>query len=89
MQSPNENYNGHHQVDLTTDRTSNTLSIPPKVDGFGSSASGGELVLLALATCYSNDVYREANKKGIRIDKVEVEVAAEFASEGEQARNVT
>jgi hypothetical protein len=34
-------------------------------DGGGSSANGGELLCLALATCYCNDVYREAKKRGI------------------------
>lgn len=43
--------------------------------------------MLALASCYCNDVYREANEKGIKIDRVEVE--AEFVSKGEPAKNVT
>ena len=43
--------------------------------------------MLALATCYCNDVYREANEKVIKIDRLEVE--AEFVSKGEPAKNVT
>jgi len=43
---------------------------------------------LALATCYCNDIYREAAKKGIKVEHVEVEVESEFGAEGEPARNV-
>lgn len=46
-------------------------------------------MFLALATCYCNDVYREAKKQGITIDMVEVEVNGEFGGVGEPASNVT
>jgi uncharacterized OsmC-like protein len=55
----------------------------------GSLANGGELLFLALATCYCNDVYREAAKRGIAVERVEVEVEGEFGGVGEPARNVT
>jgi uncharacterized OsmC-like protein len=64
------------------------LSIAPKADGFGSSANGGELLFLALATCYCNDIYREAKKRRIEVQSVEVEVFGEFGGEGEGARNI-
>ena len=51
--------------------------------------NGGELLFLALATCYCNDLYREAAKRAIRIESVEVEVHGEFGAEGEPARRVT
>jgi organic hydroperoxide reductase OsmC/OhrA len=66
-----------------------SLNIPPKQTGFGSSANGGELLFLALATCYCNDIYREATKRGIKVVQVEVEVAGEFGGEGEPAKNVS
>jgi len=78
-----------HRVLLATGEHEHSLAIPPKPDGFGSSANGGELLFLALATCYCNDLYREAKKRGIVIRRVEVEVAGEFGGEGEPARNIT
>ena len=45
--------------------------------------------MLALATCYCNDIYREAAKRGIHVERVEVEVDGEFGAEGEPARGVT
>jgi uncharacterized OsmC-like protein len=57
--------------------------------GFGSGVNGRELLFLALATCYCNDIYREAAKRGIKVEGVEVEVDGKFGAEGEPARNVT
>ena len=84
-----ENKKGVHRVTLSTGKSVSSIDIPPKPDGFGSSANGGELLFLALATCYCNDVYREAAKAGIEIESVEVEVCGEFGAVGEPARNVT
>ena len=84
-----ENSRNHHAVTLQTNDTVHTLTIPPKDTGFGSSANGGELLFLALATCYCNDVYREAAKRGIPVERIEVEVEGEFGGEGDPARNVT
>jgi uncharacterized OsmC-like protein len=41
------------------------------------------LLFLALATCYCNDIFREAAKQGLKIDGVEVKVEGEFGAEGE------
>jgi uncharacterized OsmC-like protein len=65
---------GRHDVTLSTNEHVHSIAIPPKPAGFGSSASGGELLFLALATCYCNDIYREAAKRGIQIEGVGVEV---------------
>ena len=83
------NSEGNHQVLLKTDGKSHSITIPPRPSGFGSSANGGELLFLALATCYCNDIYREASKREIKIERVEVEVKGTFEAEGEPARNVT
>lgn len=64
------------------------LLIAPKADGFGSSVNGGELLFLALGTCYCNDIYREAAKLGIAVHAVEVIVEGEFGGAGECAKNI-
>ncbi len=84
-----QNSQGSHQVTLTTGDSVRPLSIPPKATGLGSSVNGGELLFLALATCYCNDLYREATKRAIRIESVEIEVQGEFGAEGAPARQVT
>ena len=84
-----QNSEGQHQVTLRTNDNVHSLAIPPKSAGFGSSANGGELLFLALATCYCNDIYREAAKRGVKVERVEVEVDGEFGAEGEPARNVS
>ena len=74
---------------LRTNETEQTLSIPSKAGGFGSGVNGGELLFLALATCYCNDVYREAAGLGIDVRGVEVEVDGAFGGVGEPARDVS
>jgi organic hydroperoxide reductase OsmC/OhrA len=83
------NSEGQHYITLRTNDNVHHLAISPKPTGFGSSANGGELLFLALATCYCNDIYREAAKRGIKVESVEVEVAGEFGAEGEGAKNVS
>ncbi|HEX3054198.1 MAG TPA: OsmC family protein [Aggregatilineaceae bacterium] len=73
-----ENRQNDHQVTLKTNDQEHILTIPPKSGGFGSSANGGELLFLALATCYCNDIYREAAKRNITVHHVEVDVMGEF-----------
>lgn len=84
-----ENREGEHHATLTTNGTSHPIAIPPKASGPGSSANGGELLFLALATCYCNDIYREAARRGIVVERVEVEVEGQFGAEGEPATDVT
>jgi len=80
---------GQHHVTLRTGDHVQSLAILPKPTGFGSSASGGELLFLALATCYCNDVYREAAKHGLSVEQVVVVVEGDFGAEGEPAKNMT
>lgn len=74
---------------VNTEGKAQELSIPAKPAGQGSAVNGGELLFLALATCYCNDVYREAAKRGMHVDRVNVEVWGDFGAEGEPARNVS
>jgi organic hydroperoxide reductase OsmC/OhrA len=73
---------------LRTGAREHSLTIPSNAAGLGSGTNGGELLFLALATCYCNDIYREAGKRGIEVERVQVEVTGEFGSEGEGARNI-
>jgi len=76
-----------HQVMLKVGDKEQSLAIAPKPTG-GSSVSGGELLFLALATCYCNDIYREAAKLDIEVESVEVEVTGDFEAEGKPASNI-
>jgi uncharacterized OsmC-like protein len=82
-----ENSPSNHQVTLKIGEKEQTIPIAPRPIG-GSSISGGELLFLALATCYCNDLYREAAKRGITIHRVEVEVDGDFQAEGKPASNI-
>ena len=66
-----------HEVKLSTGDVTQLLSVPPKPDGAGSAINGGEFLMLALATCFCNDLYREAKRLGIPLDGLEVEATAE------------
>jgi organic hydroperoxide reductase OsmC/OhrA len=82
------NRQGLHQVTLITGDHQHHIHIPPMADGLGSSANGGELLMLALATCYCNDIYREAAKSGLEISAVEVEVSGDFTAAGSPGENI-
>lgn len=85
-----ENGYQSHRILLSTNNTEHSITIPSKSTGFGSSANGGELLFLALATCYCNDVYREAAKRNIVVKHVEVEVMGDFGdAPGSPAENIT
>ena len=43
--------------------------------------------MLSLATCFCNDLYREAAKRNIEISSVEVTTTGEFGAEGEPGTN--
>ena len=78
-----------HRVMLRTAGNSHPLEVAPRRSGFGSSANGGELLCLALATCYCNDIFREATKRSIDVVGVEVEATAEFGAEGQPASRLS
>lgn len=77
-----------HEVTVRTGESTRALPVPRKSSGPGSGVNGGEFLMLALATCYCNDVYREAQRLGIPVDGVEVEAVAEFEGIGLAASNI-
>lgn len=83
-----ENERGQHTATLTTNRVSHAIPIRSQTTGFGSRANGGELLCLALATCYCNDIYREATRFDIDVVRVEVDAFAEFGEPGMPASRV-
>jgi organic hydroperoxide reductase OsmC/OhrA len=83
-----ENEHQTQSVSLSTNGVTKVLSVPTRPNGGGSAANGGELLCLALATCYCNDIYREAEKRAIVVLRVEVHAQAEFGLPGEPARRL-
>jgi organic hydroperoxide reductase OsmC/OhrA len=73
---------------VSTAGNARTLDIPAQPGGRGSAVNGGEFLMLALATCYCNDVYREAARLHLPIDAVEVEAVADFEGIGLAATNI-
>lgn len=82
-----KNNPGNHQVTLQVGEKQQTLPIAPRPTG-GSSVTGGELLFLALATCFCNDIFREGAKRGITVNYVEVEVSGDFEAERQPATNI-
>lgn len=77
-----QNSGRDHRVTVATDSMAQHLAIGAKASGSGSSVNGGELLMLALATCYCNDVYREAARLNIPVDSAEVEAQADVERVG-------
>ena len=65
-----------------------TIDRSAAAGGMGLGYNGGELLLLALGACYTNDLYREAKKRGLEIRSIAVEVSASFPAEGAAAEDV-
>ena len=76
-----------HAVTLRVGEKEQTLPIARKPTG-GSSLTGGELLFLALATCFCNDIFREGMKRGMQVESVEVEVDGDFEAERMPAANI-
>lgn len=55
-----------------------TIDRSQESGGQGQGFSGRELLLLAIGGCYSNDVFREAAKRGIPVKNVHVRVSADW-----------
>ncbi len=84
--SINNKFN-HHEIAVQTNEKSKKINISPKSSGYGSSINGAELLLLSLATCFCNDIYREAAKRNIDVSEVEVVFTGDFGGEGEPGSN--
>lgn len=76
-----------HSVTVATNGAEKQLQIAPRETGYGSSVNGGEMLLLALATCYCNDIYREAARRNMIVENVEVSCFADFGGPGEPGSN--
>ena len=77
-----------HEVEVCSGVFVQRLDVPLQSTGRGSGVNGGEFLMLALATCYCNDLYREADRLEIPIDSVEVEASAQFSGIGLAATNI-
>jgi putative redox protein len=51
---------------------------PADAGGQGLGFNGGQLLYLAIGGCVSNDLFREAGARGIRLTHVRVRVVGEF-----------
>lgn len=84
--SNNATYN---DITVATEGMQKTITIPAKPAGGGSSVNGGELLFLSLATCFCNDIYREAVQRAMIIHSVEVTVSGSFGAAGEAASAIS
>ena len=78
-----------HSVEVETEGRKQSIAIAPKTVGRGSSINGGELLFAAIATCFCNDLYREAAKRGIDVQDAQVEVTGTFGNPGEPAHDIS
>jgi organic hydroperoxide reductase OsmC/OhrA len=77
-----------HEANVATAGIAKSIPIPSTPNGSGSAVNGGELLMLALATCYGNDLYREAERLGIELRAIEVVAEADFEGVGVAATNI-
>jgi uncharacterized OsmC-like protein len=78
-----------HSVEVETEGRKQSIAIARKSVGRGSSINGGELLFAALATCFCDDLYREAAKRGIDVQDIKVEVTGTFGNPGDPARDIS
>lgn len=83
-----KNDSGSNEITVITDNSEKKIHIPGKPGGGGSLVNGGELLFLSLATCFCNDMYREAAKRKIILQTVEVKVTGKFEKEGQPASHI-
>ncbi|MGJ7541912.1 OsmC family protein [Variovorax sp. LT1R16] len=82
------NSQAQHEVAVRTGSSTQSLAVPSKPSGKGSAVNGGEFLMLALATCYCNDLYREAERLNVAVEGVVVEATADFPGAGLAATNI-
>jgi putative redox protein len=66
-----------------------TVDRPAAAGGGGLGFSGGQLLYMAIAACWSNDLYREAATMGVDIDGVEITVDGDFPARGSGSTPIT
>ncbi len=66
-----------------------TIDRSKEARGQGLGFNGGELLLLAIGGCFSNDIFREADKRGMKVSSVQVKVSADWGGEPVRAQNVS
>jgi uncharacterized OsmC-like protein len=71
-----------------TGRHSLVIDRGPDDGGQGMGFNGGQLLLLALGACFANDVFREADKRGLEVLGVRVVVECDWAGDPPRAQNV-
>jgi uncharacterized OsmC-like protein len=54
---------------------------PASAGGRGRGFNGGQLLNLAVAACVSNDLYREAGKRGITLTRVRVTASSDYSGD--------
>lgn len=84
-----EHHHGLHKVVVSTGEEWKNLIIKARGVGGGSEINGGELLMAALATCFCNDLYREAAKLNIDLEKVKVTAHSTFAEPGKPGQDIT
>ena len=62
---------------------------PVEAGGGGRGFNGGQLMYLAIAGCLSNDLFREAIGRGIKLDQVVVRVVGDFVGDPAVSTEVT
>lgn len=75
---------------LTIDRPKGTIILdragrpPPKGLGY----SGGDLFMLALAGCFTNDVIGEASRRGLKLNRVDVDIEVDWGAKDACAESI-
>jgi organic hydroperoxide reductase OsmC/OhrA len=77
-----------HTLVTSSENDDHPLPIGAKTDGRGSAVNGAELLCAAVATCFCNDLFREAGTFDIEVIDVTVRARAEFAGPGDPARHI-
>jgi uncharacterized OsmC-like protein len=55
---------------------------PVQAGGRGLGFNGGQLLYLSIAACVPNDIYREAERWGLDVRRVAIEVDGDFPARG-------
>ena len=62
---------------------------PANAGGGGLGFNGGQLLNLAVGGCVSNDLFREALKRGVHLDRVVVRVNSDYTGDPATSTDIT